>query len=100
MQDVYKNIEEYKPSRKCNVLIILDDMIADMLSNKKRNSIVTELFISGRKLHIFTVFITQAYFSVPKDVRLNCTHFLVIQTNKNFNKLHLIIHLILTLKVL
>ena len=73
MQDVYKNIEEYNPSRKCNLLIIFDDMIADMLSNKKRNSIVTELFISGRKLHISTVFITQAYFSVPKDVRLNCT---------------------------
>ena len=52
-------------------------MIADMINNKKLNSIVTELFIRGRKLNIFLVFITQSYFKVPKDVRLNTTHFFI-----------------------
>ena len=50
-------------------------MVADMINNKKLNSIVTELFIRGRKLNIFIVFIRQSYFKVPKDVRLNSTHF-------------------------
>ena len=68
MQDVYKNIKEYNPSRKCNALIVFDDMIADMLSNKKINPIATELFISGRKLKISLVFITQSYFAVPKKL--------------------------------
>ena len=62
MQDVYKNIEEYNPSRKCNVLIVFDNMTVDTSSNKKRSPIVTELFIRGRKLNISTVFITQSYF--------------------------------------
>ena len=52
-------------------------MIADMIHNKKLNSIVTELFIRGRKLNISLVFITQSYFKVPKDVRLNTTHFFI-----------------------
>ena len=75
MYDVYKNIDEYNSSEKRIVLIIFDDMIADMINNKKLNSIVTELFIRGRKLNISLVFITQSYFKVPKDVRLNITHF-------------------------
>ena len=58
------------------MLIVFDDMIADMVSNKKLNSIVTELFIRGKKLNISLVFITQLYFKVPKDVRNNNTHFL------------------------
>ena len=58
MQDVYENIREYNPSRKCNVLIVLNDLIPDMISNKKLSLIVTELFIRGRKLSISTVFIT------------------------------------------
>ena len=76
MQDVYKNIEEYNPNGKCNVLIVFDDMTADMISNKKLSPIVTELFIKGRKLKISTVFITQSYFQVPNDVRLNYINFL------------------------
>ena len=52
-------------------------MIADMIHNKKLNSIVTELFIRGRKLNISLVFITQSYFKVPKDVRLNTSHFFI-----------------------
>ena len=54
-------------------------MIADMLSNKKLNPIVTELFIRGRKLNISLVFITQSYFAVPKNIRLNCTHYFVMK---------------------
>ena len=69
MQDVYKNIE---------VLIVFNDMIADMINNNKLNPIVTELFIRGRKLNISIVFITQSYFKVPKDVRLNSTHFFIM----------------------
>ena len=76
MQDVYRNIEDYNPAKKRKVLIIFNDMIADMINNKKLIQIVTELFIRGRKLNISIVFITQSYFKVPKDVRLNSTHFL------------------------
>ena len=61
---------------KNKVLIICDDLIADMINNKKLNPIITELFIRGQKLNISIVFITQSYFKVPKDVRLNSTHFL------------------------
>ena len=77
MDDIYKNIEEYNLSKKGKVLIIFDDMIADMLSNKKVNPIVTELFIRGRKLNISLVFITQSYSAVPKNIRLNSTHYVV-----------------------
>ena len=66
MDDVYKNIEDYNPNKKRRLLIVFDDMIADMLSNKKLNPIVTELFIRGRKLNISPVFIIQSYFAVPK----------------------------------
>ena len=52
-------------------------MIADMTSNKKLDSIVTELFIRGRKLNISLVFIAQSYFKAPKDARLNTTHFFI-----------------------
>ena len=50
-----------------------------MIHNKKLNSIVTELFIRGRKLNISLIFITQSYFKVPKDVRLNTTHFFIMK---------------------
>ena len=75
MQDVHKNIEDYNPIKKRKILIVFDDMIADMIDNNKLNPIVTELFIRGRKLNISIVFITQSYFKVPKYVRLNSTHF-------------------------
>ena len=75
MHDVYKNIDDYNPDKENKILIVFDDMIADMIHNKKLNSIVTELFIRGRKLNISLVFITQSYFKVPKDVRLNTSHF-------------------------
>ena len=79
MVDVYKNIEEYNAKQKRKILIVFDDMIADMLNNKKLNPIVTELFIRGRKLKISVVFITQSYFPVPKDIRLNSTHDLILK---------------------
>ena len=73
---VFKNTDHYNPDKENEILIVFDDMIADMINNKKLNSIVTELFIRGRKLNISLVFITQSYFKVPKDVRLNTTPFL------------------------
>ena len=79
MQDVYKNIEDYNLRKKRRVLIVFDDMIADMINNNKLNPVVTELFIRGRKLTISIVFITQSYFKVPKDVRLNSIHFLIMK---------------------
>ena len=79
--DVYKNIDEYNIDKERKILIVFDDMIADMINNKKLNSIVTELFIRGRKLNISLVFITQSYFKVPRDVKLNTTHFFY---HKNF----------------
>ena len=77
MGDVYKNIVEYNPDKDNKNLIVFNDMIADLINNKKLNSIVTELFIRGRKLNIFLVFITQSYFKVLKDVRLNTSHFFI-----------------------
>ena len=74
MNDNYKNIEQYNPNKKRKLLIVFDDMIADMLSNKKLNPIVTELFIRSKKLNISLVFITQSYFAVPKIIRLSSTH--------------------------
>ena len=69
MHDVYKNIDNYNPNKENKILIVFDGMIADMISNKKLNSIVTELFIRCRKLNISLVFISQSYFIVPEDVR-------------------------------
>ena len=79
MLDVYKNIEDYNPRKNRKVLIVFDDMIADMVNNKKLNPIITELFIRGRKLNISVVFITQSHFKVPRDVRLNSVHFFIMK---------------------
>ena len=79
MQDVYKNINEYNTNKERKILIVFDDMIADMINNKKLNSIVTELFIIGRKLKISLVFITHSYFKVTKHVRLNSTHLFIMK---------------------
>ena len=83
MDDIYKNIEEYNPNKKRKILIKFDYMIADILSNKKLNPIVAELFIRGRKLNISLVFITQSYFTIPKYIGLNSTHcFIMTIPNK------------------
>ena len=76
MLDVYTSIEDYNPDKKRKILIFFDDMIY----NKKLNAMVTELFIRDRKINIYTVFITQSYSKVPKDIRLNSTHFFIIKT--------------------
>ena len=86
MRDVYKNIEDYNLGREHKILTVFDDMIADMINNKKLNPIVTELFIRGRKLNISIVFITQSYFKVPKDARLNSTHFLFYHENSKLKR--------------
>ena len=79
MDDIYKNIEEYNLNKKRKILIVFDDTIADLFSNKKLNQIVTELFIRGRKLHISLVFIKKSYFAVPKKIILNSTHYFIMK---------------------
>ena len=81
MDGVYENIHDYNSSRKRKILIAFDDMIVDIMTNKKSQAIIKELFIRCRKLNISLVFITQSYFSVPKDVRLNSTHYLIMKIN-------------------
>ena len=79
MDDIYINIEEYNPNKKRKILIVINDMIGDMFSNKKLNSIVAELFIRGKKLKISLVFIAQSYFIFPKNIRLHSTHYFVMK---------------------
>ena len=81
MDDVYEDIVNYNPKRDKKVLIVFEDMIADIMANKIFKAIIKELFIRCRKLNISLVFITQSYFSVPKDVRLNSTHYLIMKIN-------------------
>ena len=66
-------------NKECKILIVFDDVIADIINNKKQNSVASELFIRGRKLNISLVFITQSYFNVSKDVRLNTTLFFIMK---------------------
>ena len=73
MHHVYQNIDHYNPDKENKIVIVFDDVIADMINNKNLNSIITELFIRGRKLNIPLVFVTQSYFKVPMDVRLYLT---------------------------
>ena len=79
MDDIYKNIEKYNLNKKQKILIVFGDMIADMLSNKELNPIVTELIIRGRKLDISLVFIKQFYSAVPENTRLNSVHYFVMK---------------------
>ena len=69
MDGVYQNIDDYNPSRKRKILIVFDDMTADIMSNKKFKGMIKELFIRCRKVNISLVFITQSYLFVRKDVR-------------------------------
>ena len=91
-----------QPKQKKKNFDCVDDMIADIMSNKKFQAIIKELFIRCRKLNISLVFITQSYFSVPKDVRLNSTHYLIMKstTEKNYKIMQLIILQILITKIL
>ena len=87
MHSVYKNSDNYNLNKENKILIVFDDKIADVINNKKLNSVVTELFIRGRKLNISLIFITQSYFKVPKDVRNNSTHFSIMKI-PNKRELH------------
>ena len=79
MDNIYKNIEEYNPIKKHQILIGFDGMIADMLSNKKLSPIVTELFIRGIKLNLSLFFIMQCYSVMQKNIRLNSTHYFIVK---------------------
>ena len=81
MDDVYENINDYNPSRERKKLIVFDDIIADIMTYRRFQAIIKELFIRCRKLNISLVFITQSYFSVPKNVRVNLTHYLITKIN-------------------
>ena len=70
MDDIYENIEEYNPNKKCQIMIVFNIIFIDMLSNRNFNSTVNELIIRDRKLDISLVFITLSYFSIPKSIRL------------------------------
>ena len=79
MDDAFSNIDNYNSQRKRRIVIVFDDMIADIMANKKFQSIIKELFIRCRKWNISLVFITQSYSKTPKDARLNSTHYLIIK---------------------
>ena len=79
MDDVYNNIDDNNPKRKIKIFIVFDDIIADIMTNKRFQAMIKELFIRCRKLNISLVFITQSYFSVSKEVRLNSTHYLIMK---------------------
>ena len=81
MDDVYDNINDYNLKRKRRILIVFDDMTADVMTNKKFKAIIKELFIRFWKLNISLVFIKWSYFFVPKEVRLNSTHYLIMKIN-------------------
>ena len=81
MDDILENIEDYNKKRKRKSLIVFDDMISHVMSNKKAQQVLKELSIRCRKLNISLGFLTQSYFSVPKDVRLNCTHYIIFKLN-------------------
>ena len=89
---VYKNIDNYSLNKENKILIVFDDMIADMINNKKLNSIVTEVFIRCRKLNISLIFISQSYFKVPKDVRNNSAHFFIMKIPNKREHMHIAIN--------
>ena len=69
VDEVFENVDNYNPCRKKKILVLLDEMIADIMTNKKRQAIIKEKFIRCRKFNTLLVFIMQSYFFVPKDVR-------------------------------
>ena len=79
MDDVFGNIDDYNPKRKRKILIVFDGMIYDIMTNKIFQATIKELFIRCRKLNISPLLISQSYFSVPKEVRLNSTHYLIMK---------------------
>ena len=76
---VYKNLEDYNPTKKRKVLVVFDDVIWDMEANKKLSPIVTEWLLRRRNVNISFVFISQSYFKVPKTIRQNATHYFIMK---------------------
>ena len=81
MDDVYENINDYNPIRKRKKLTVFDDMIGEIMTNEKFKVIMKELFIRCRKLNISLTFITQSYFSIRRELRINSTHYLTMKIN-------------------
>ena len=81
VDDILSDIEDYNKKRKRKVLIVFDDMISHVTSDRRAEQILKDLFIRCRKLNISLCFLTQSYFSVPKDIRLNCTHYILFKLN-------------------
>ena len=81
VDDILSNIEDYNKKRRSKVLIIFDDMISHVMADKKAQQILKDFFIRCRKLNISLCYLTQLYFSVPKDVRLNCSHYILFKLN-------------------
>ena len=79
INDVHENLEDYNPTKKRRALIVFDDMIAHIKSNKNLNTIVTKLFLRRRKINISLAFTSQSYFKVPKTIRLNATHYFIVK---------------------
>ena len=81
MDDVSENIDDYNPTRKRKILVLFDDMIAYIVANKKFQAIIKELFNRCRKLNISLVFISQSYYSIPKEIRLTTTYYFIMKIN-------------------
>ena len=92
MDDIFSEIEDYNKKRKRKILIIFDDMISHVMSDKKAQQTLKDLFIRCRKLNILLCFLTQSYFSVPKDVRLNCTHYILFKLNNKRELQYIVIN--------
>ena len=101
MQDVHKNIDKYDIDKERKILIVFGDMIADMINNKKLNSVVTELFTGCRKLNIILFLSHNHILRFQKMLDLILLTFLLLKflTKESFNKLLKIIHQILALKI-
>ena len=82
IDDAYQNLEDYNTTTKKRVLIVFDDMIADKESNKKLSLNVTEMFLRGRKLNISLAFMSESCFKVPKTIRINATHYIIMKNPK------------------
>ena len=91
MDDVYNNTDDYSLRMKRKILIVFDNTIADIMT-KRFQAAIKELFIRCRKLNISLVFITQSYFSAPKEVRLNSTHYLIIKVHNKRELKNISIH--------
>ena len=96
------DIEDYNKKRKRKIHFIFDDMISHVMSDKKAQQTLKDLFIRCRKLNISLCFLTQSYFSVPKEVKLNCPHYTLFKLNnrRELKYIAIIIQLILIIKTL